>query len=115
MPAFLTADDTAFTAVCSALTRAVKSPVAEGNFRCSSSKNRVSVIGHVSIGEFLESDDMLLLLSYVCSVTIFSCLLPTSPQFQIRVVTLTLILPIYSLVVGNVTNFFIGHTFIVDP
>ena len=51
IPAFLTADDTAFTAVCKALMRAVKSPVAWGNFLCSSSRNLVSVIGQVSIGD----------------------------------------------------------------
>ena len=50
MPAFLTAEDTAFTAVCMKLMSCEKSPVAEACFFCSASIYRVSVIGSVSIG-----------------------------------------------------------------
>ena len=50
IPPFLTADDTAFTAVCRAEISAVKSPVALGCFLCSSSRNLVKVTGQVSIG-----------------------------------------------------------------
>lgn len=50
MPAFLTADDTALTAVCIKLMSCEKSPVAEGCFFCSANINLVRVMGSVSMG-----------------------------------------------------------------
>lgn len=50
MPAFLTADDTALTAVWIKLMSCEKSPVAEGCFFCSANINLVRVTGSVSMG-----------------------------------------------------------------
>lgn len=44
MPAFLTAELTAFTAVWMLLRSCVRSPVADGTLRCSASTNLVSVM-----------------------------------------------------------------------
>lgn len=44
MPAFLTAELTAFTAVCMLLSSWLRSPVADGTLRCSASTNLVSVM-----------------------------------------------------------------------
>lgn len=44
MPAFLTAELTAFTAVCMEFRSCDKSPVAVGTFRCSAKTNRVNVM-----------------------------------------------------------------------
>ena len=44
MPAFLTAELIAFTAVCILFRSCVRSPVAVGTFRCSASTNRVKVM-----------------------------------------------------------------------
>lgn len=49
IPAFRTADDTAFTAVWIKFIRAVKSPVAWGCFFCSAKMNLVNVKGSTSI------------------------------------------------------------------
>lgn len=48
-PAFLTAEETAFTDVWIAFSSCVSSPVASGNFLCSANKNRVKVMQLVSI------------------------------------------------------------------
>lgn len=48
MPAFLTADCIAFTAVCMELSSCVRSPVAVGAVRCWASTHRVRVIAFTS-------------------------------------------------------------------
>lgn len=52
IPAFLTAELTAFTAVCMLFNSCVRSPVAVGTLRCSASTNLVSVMQSESIMSF---------------------------------------------------------------
>lgn len=52
IPAFLTAELTAFTAVCMLFKSWLRSPVAVGTFRCSASTNLVRVIQSESKEDF---------------------------------------------------------------
>lgn len=52
IPAFLTAELTAFTAVCMLFNSCVRSPVAVGTLRCSANTNLVSVMQSESIMSF---------------------------------------------------------------
>lgn len=54
MPAFLTADEMAFTAVKMAFISWVRSPVAVGCFLCSASRNLVRVMQSVSMPPVLD-------------------------------------------------------------
>jgi len=54
IPAFLTAELTAFTAVCMLFRSCVRSPLAVGTLRCSASTNLVNVIQFESIIVFFD-------------------------------------------------------------
>lgn len=55
IPAFLTAELTAFTAVCMLFNSCVRSPVAVGTLRCSASTNLVSVMQSESMIVFFDA------------------------------------------------------------
>lgn len=55
IPAFLTAELTAFTAVCMLFSSWLRSPVADGTLRCSASTNLVRVMQSESIVVFLDA------------------------------------------------------------
>lgn len=55
IPAFLTAELTAFTAVCMLFNNCVRSPVAVGTLRCSASTNLVSVMQSESMVVFFDA------------------------------------------------------------
>ena len=64
IPAFLTAELTAFTAVCMLFNSCVRSPVAVGTLRCSANTNLVSV---------MQSESMIVLFDVIVGRQIFSC------------------------------------------
>ena len=88
MPAFRTADDTAFTAVRMAFRSWVKSPVASGCFRCCWSTYRVRVMQSVSMGLLPCSA---ILLASTCAAVVSSLVLYLCQMLSCRAKRHTLV------------------------